>query len=74
MESNNQNFKFKTNLNCGGCVSKVKPLLDSAEGVCEWSVDTSNANKILTVTSKGISQEAVMETVQKAGFKIESIA
>lgn len=74
MESNNQNFTFKTNLNCGGCVSKVKPLLDSAEGVGEWSVDTSNVDKILTVTSKGISQQAVIETVQKAGFKIEPIA
>jgi copper chaperone CopZ len=74
MESNSQKFKFKTNVNCGGCVSTIKPLLDSIKGISEWSVDTNNADKILTVTSEGITQEAVMEPVQKAGFRIEPLA
>ena len=38
----NKEFQFKTNINCGGCVASVKPHLDSAEGVCEWNVDTTN--------------------------------
>ncbi len=73
MESNSETFKFKTNVNCQGCVSTIRPQLDSAEGICDWSVDTNNADKILTVTSKGISQQTVIEAVQKAGFKIEPL-
>ncbi len=81
VSNNNQNFKtmenkeyqFKTNINCGGCVAKVTPFLNEAEGVCHWEVDTTNNDKVLTVKSKGITEEQVIETVQKAGFKIEPL-
>ncbi|GGH32007.1 heavy-metal-associated domain-containing protein [Sphingobacterium alkalisoli] len=73
MENNNQDLRFKTNINCGGCIASVKPHLDQAEGVCHWEVDTTNKDKILTVKSKGISEQDVIETVQKAGFKIEPL-
>ena len=73
MESNNQNFQFKTNINCGGCVASVKSHLDNAEGIYHWEVDTANKNKILTVRSEGITKQEVVETVQNAGFKIEPI-
>lgn len=71
MENIQQNLKFKTNINCGGCIVKVKPHLDNAEGVSNWEVDTANKNKVLTVKTDGITQEEVIETVIKAGFKIE---
>ena len=74
MENNNQNLQFKTNINCGGCVAKVTPFLNDAEGVCHWEVDTTNKDKVLTVKSEGITQEQVIETVQKAGFKIEPLS
>lgn len=74
MESNNQNFKFKTNINCSGCVASVKSHLDSAEGISEWSVDTSDKDKILTIKSEGITKEAIMKTVERAGFKIETLS
>lgn len=73
METNQHSFQFKTNINCGGCVATVKPHLDQAEGICHWEVDTKNPGKLLTVNSSGISKEQIIETVQKAGFKIESI-
>ncbi|GAA4179319.1 MULTISPECIES: hypothetical protein [Sphingobacterium] len=66
MES--KNIQFKTNLNCGGCVSKVSADLDNAAGICEWSVDTSNSDKILTVKSNGISEEEVIEIIKRKGF------
>lgn len=71
MEDNNQSFQFKTNINCSGCVAKVTPFLNDAEGVSEWNVDTTNKDKVLTVTSKGVSEQEVIATVEKAGFKIE---
>lgn len=66
---NNKEFQFKTNLNCGGCVSKVKSDLDNAEGVCHWNVDTDNADKILTVSSKGISEDEIISLIATKGFK-----
>lgn len=65
-----QKFQFKTNINCGGCVATVKPHLDSAEGIAEWSVDTANKDKILTVQTEGITAEQVVTIVTNAGFKI----
>jgi copper chaperone CopZ len=69
----NKEFQFKTNINCGGCIASVKPHLDNAEGICHWEVDTANKDKVLTVKSEGITEDQVIETVQKAGFKIEPL-
>jgi len=74
MESSNQNFQFKTNINCSGCVAKVSPFLNDAEGICHWEVDTASRDKVLTLKSEGITEQQVIETVQKAGFKIEPLA
>lgn len=69
----NKNFQFKTNINCSSCVATVTPFLNDAEGVCHWEVDTTTKDKVLTVKSTGISHQEVIEAVQKAGFKIESL-
>ena len=45
MEKNNHDLRFKTNVNCGGCVASVKPHLDNADGICHWDVDTTNKDK-----------------------------
>lgn len=66
-------YKFKTNINCGGCVAKVASNLNSADGICHWDVDTDNTNKILTVHSNGISQDEIIEAVKDKGFRIEII-
>ncbi len=70
MESNRE-LKFKTNLNCGGCVSKVQADLDNTEGICHWNVDTNFDDKILTVSSKGITADEVIAIVKSKGFKAE---
>lgn len=69
----NKKLQFKTNINCSGCVASVKEPLDTAAGIQEWEVDTANKDKVLTVVSSGISTEQVVDTIQKAGFKIEPI-
>jgi len=69
-----KNFKFKTNINCGGCVASVKPYLDNVEGISTWEVDTNNKDKVLIVEAEGITEKKIIETVQKAGFKIERMA
>ncbi|MBC5994497.1 heavy-metal-associated domain-containing protein [Pontibacter cellulosilyticus] len=66
-------LQFKTNINCGGCVSKVTPALDTAEGVCEWSVDTTNRDKVLTVKTDSLTASEVIATVEKAGFTAKEL-
>lgn len=70
----NKTYQFKTTLNCGGCVSKVKSDLDQATGIADWNVDTDNPDKILTVNSTGASPEEVVAIVQSKGFKAEPIS
>ena len=66
-------LKFKTNINCGGCIQTVTPFLEAEQGIQHWQVDTSTADKILTVEGEAIQKEAVIKTVEKAGFKIQSL-
>lgn len=69
----NKTFTFKTSINCGGCIAKVTPFLDSTKEISSWNVDTANKDKVLTVISNGITEEEIMKIVQSAGFKIEVI-
>ncbi len=71
MDTSAKTFKFKTNINCSGCVAKVTPFLNEAHGIGHWEVDITDKNKVLSVHSDGITEEEVIEKVQKAGFKIE---
>ncbi|MBK7339656.1 MAG: hypothetical protein IPQ10_08585 [Saprospiraceae bacterium] len=65
----NKEFQFKTNINCSGCEAAVKPYLDQEEAVCEWKVDTTNKDKILKVIAEGITEDQLIDIVEKAGFK-----
>ena len=66
-------YQFKTNINCGGCVAKVTPVLNQSKEIKEWTVDTNNPNKILTVATENLGEEEVKAIVSKAGFKAESL-
>jgi copper chaperone len=67
----NKEIKFKTNLSCGGCVSKVQADLDNHVGVSKWNVDISNPDKILTVQLEGITEDEVIGIIKSKGFKAE---
>ncbi|MBF4472285.1 heavy-metal-associated domain-containing protein [Flavobacterium sp. HJJ] len=73
MKTENNSLQFKTNINCGGCIAKVTPFLNDAKGIFQWEVDTENKDKILTIKTDGITKEEIIEKVQEAGFKIESL-
>jgi copper chaperone CopZ len=63
-------LKFKTNINCGGCIAKVSPVLDSTVGKGKWQVDTSDPKKILTVETDTLSRIDIEEAIKDLGFKI----
>lgn len=67
----NTNQTYKTTINCGGCVRAVTPFLNEAVGEGNWSVDTENPDKILSITRAEADVKNVIAAVEKAGFKIE---
>ncbi|UII26366.1 heavy-metal-associated domain-containing protein [Fulvivirga maritima] len=66
-----ETLKFKTNINCGGCLKRVTPSLNDTSGIKHWEVDLDNPDKILTVDADGASAEDVTNAVKKVGFEIE---
>jgi copper chaperone len=67
-------LKFKTNVNCGGCISTVTPHLNEIKGITKWSVDTANPQKILTVETEETSSEEIINALNAAGYKAELVA
>ena len=66
-------YIYKTNINCNGCIAAVTPNMSAEEGIINWSVDTDNPDKILTVEVENIDSQLVEDAVKKAGYNIESI-
>lgn len=68
-----ETLKFKTNINCGGCIRSVTGFIEEVKGLEHWEVDTENPDKILTVSGQ-VTQAEVMEAVEDAGFDIQPLA
>lgn len=66
-------LQFRTNINCSGCVASVTPALDNTDGIREWTVDTNNKDKVLTVQSEGLTAAEIIDIIQKKGFRIEAL-
>jgi len=63
--------KFKTNINCNGCIASVTPFLERLDEVEHWEVDIKDKDKILTVSGEQLDKKAVEKAVKEAGFSIE---
>lgn len=68
-----EKLKFKTNINCSGCVAKVTNELNETVGEGNWNVDTNNPAKPLTVKNTDKTAEQVAAAIRKAGFKAEIV-
>ena len=66
-------LKFKTNINCSGCIKSVTPFLNELDNIEMWKVDTETPDKILEIELEDNNKEIIIEAVKKAGFKIEEI-
>ena len=64
-------YTFKTNINCGNFIKSVTPFLNELDNVDSWKVDTENPDKILKVELDDEDVQAIVNAVEKAGFKIE---
>ena len=66
-------LKFKTNVNCGGCIATITPHMNQVKGIEKWNVDTANPQKIMTVEAYGLQPEVIVEVLKKAGYKAEPV-
>ncbi len=67
-------LKFKTNINCGGCIAKVTPSLNQVKGIKKWEVDIANPQKTLTVeTDDQLNEADVIKTLKEVGYNAEVI-
>ena len=69
-----ETLKFKTNINCSGCVATVSPALDGLKGIQHWEVDTANPDKVLSVkTEDNLEAAAVIDVLKQKGYRAEKI-
>lgn len=66
-------MKFKTNIMCGDCIKKITPYLDKTVGDNNWSVDTKDPKKILTVNNESVNSNDVVNALSDAGYKAEKL-
>lgn len=65
-----QALRFKTNINCGGCIKAVTPFLNQKLGDGNWKVNIDHPDKILEVSTEGIGADQVIQVVKGAGYQI----
>lgn len=66
--ANTSLFKFKTNINCGGCIAAVKPILDNIDNLDSWQVDTSSQEKTLTLQCDAETKNAAIRQLKTRAF------
>jgi copper chaperone len=67
-------YHFKTNINCIGCVTQIKPHLDKLEQdhtIEHWHVNMNDPEYLLEVETNKLSAEEVKHLVREAGFEAE---
>ena len=62
-------MQFKTNINCGGCVRGVTPILNDSKDIKDWKVALDSPDRVLTVeTDDNTAPAEVSRIVAEAGF------
>lgn len=67
-------YVFKTNINCIGCASQIKPHLDKLEktGQIEhWHVHPTDPDHTLEIETSKLNVDEVRDYVKNAGFEAE---
>lgn len=67
-------YHFKTNINCIGCVTKIKPHLDKLEkehSIEHWHVNMNDPDFTLKIETDKLTPEQVKHLISVAGFQAE---
>jgi copper chaperone len=67
--------RFKTTIKCTGCIEKVTPYLNEVAGEDNWQVDLQNPDRVLTIIpGETVKEKAIIDALQKAGYKAERLS
>ena len=67
-------YFFKTNINCIGCVTQIKPHLDKLESSKEierWHINFNDPEHILEIETNKLSPEQVKHMIRETGFEAD---
>ena len=67
-----KSYKFKTNINCGGCINSVTPYLNELKDA-EWNVDTNDKRKVLEGKSNTLTEKEIIDKVHEAGYEAKPL-
>ena len=67
-------LKFKTNIKCGACIDKVKPILNELVGETNWNVDLSTADRILTLATDKTDMLQIKKSLEQVGYKADAVS
>ena len=73
MENLLQILVFRTTIKTQEDKEKLAPLLVSMPQIYRWTVDCEDCDCVLRIEAEGISEEQIIETVQRAGFECEEL-
>lgn len=73
MENLLQILVFRTTIKNQEDKEKIAPLLLSLPQIYRWTVDCEDCDCVLRIEVKGMSEEQIIETVQRAGFECEEL-
>jgi copper chaperone len=63
---------FKTTINCANCVRAITPILNAEPAITAWQVDTSTADKLLTIVGE-LPAPQLVALLDDAGFDAELV-
>lgn len=67
-------YIFKTNINCIGCASQIKPHLDKLEQegqIKHWQLHLTDPGHTLEIETNRMELEEVQLYIKNAGFKAD---
>ncbi|NTS43934.1 hypothetical protein HRG84_23845 [Flavisolibacter sp. BT320] len=67
-------YVFKTNINCIGCASQIKPHLDKLEEdgrIRHWHVHPTDPDHTLEIETSKMKEDEVAAYIKNAGFMAE---
>lgn len=65
--------KYRSTIQCSGCIAKVTPVLDELAGKGQWTVDLGNPSKTLTI-QPDVPAEKIREALAQVGYQAEPVS
>jgi copper chaperone len=66
-------LKFKSSINCSGCLLKIGPVLNKTKGINKWEVDINHPNKILFIETDSLMPSDIIDVMNRIGYSAEEI-